>query len=161
MGGLSILRQLGSQGIEVPIAILTTSNDEEDLVSALRGGARGYLLKDMAPDALVAAIETIVAGETVVAPELAPILATAVRGGYSGSDSRTRLGRLTSRETDIISLLAEGQSNKLIAHNLGISEGTVKLHVKAVLRKLGVHSRVEAAVLAVENGMRARRSSIR
>jgi two-component system nitrate/nitrite response regulator NarL len=68
---------------------------------------------------------------------------------------------LTSRETDIISLLAEGQSNKLIAHNLGISEGTVKLHVKAVLRKLGVHSRVEAAVLAVENGMRARRSSIR
>jgi len=161
MGGLSILRQLGSHDFGVPIAILTTSNDKEDLVSALRGGAKGYLLKDMAPDALVAAIENIVAGETVVAPELAPILATAVRNDYSDSDSRTRLSRLTSRETDIISLLAEGQSNKLIAYNLGISEGTVKLHVKAVLRKLGVHSRVEAAVLAVENGMRARPAPMR
>ena len=147
--------------VDVPIAMLTTSTDEEDLVSALRGGARGYLLKDMAPDELVDALRKVVAGETVIAPELAPTLATAVRGDLPRPDRNTPLNHLTPRETDIIALLAEGQSNKLIARNLGISEGTVKLHVKAVLRKLGVHSRVEAAVLAVENGLRAKPTSLR
>ena len=155
--GLSVLRQLKRERMNVPIAVLTLSNDEHDLVSALRGGARGYLLKNITPNALVAAIESIVAGETVVAPELIPSLTDAARGKFFDSGN---LGQLTSRETDILTLLADGQSNKLIARNLGITEGTVKLHVQSVLRKLGLHSRVEAAVLGVENGLRVRQPSM-
>ncbi len=156
LDGLSVLRALRHNGGEMPIVMLTTSSDERDLVEALRSGARGYLLKDMEPDALVAALRNIVAGETVVAPDLAPVLAKVVQGHVPRGEATTPFDGLTPRETEILGLLAEGQSNKVIARNLGISDGTVKLHVKAILRKLEVHSRVEAAVMAVEHGLRAR-----
>ena len=127
-----------------------------DLIEALRAGARGYLLKDMEPDELVAALRDINAGKTVVAPNLTQILAEVVQGKSAIPDMESSpFDELTPRETEILGLLAEGQSNKVIARNLGISDGTVKLHVKAILRKLEVHSRVEAAVMAVEHGMRA------
>ncbi|MDH3714017.1 MAG: response regulator [Gammaproteobacteria bacterium] len=155
--GLSVLRQLQQKELTMPIVMLTTSSDEQDLVEALRGGARGYLLKDMEPDALVTALRQIVAGETVVAPDLAPTLAKVVQGNVPAAVTATPFDDLTPRETEILGLLAEGQSNKVIARNLGISDGTVKLHVKAILRKLSVHSRVEAAVMAVEHGLRARK----
>ena len=90
-----------------------------------------------------------------VQADLAPILARAVQG-KSDPNKKEKLNpfsHLTPRETEILGLLAEGQSNKVIARNLGISDGTVKLHVKAILRKLNVHSRVEVAVMAVENGL--------
>ena len=139
---------------EMPIVMLTTSTEETDLVESLRAGAQGYLLKDMEPDALVIALRDIVAGKTVVAPDLAPILARAVRGKDGGTPEISGpFDELTPRETEILGLLAEGQSNKAIARNLGISDGTVKLHVKAILRKLEVHSRVEAAVMAVVKGL--------
>lgn len=159
MGGLEVLRRIRQQGLEMAVVMLTTSTDERDLIESLRAGAQGYLLKDMEPDALVVALRDIVAGKTVVAPELAAVLARAVQGGETASeeeDPGDPFARLTPRETEILSLLAEGQSNKAIARNLGISDGTVKLHVKAILRKLGVHSRVEAAVMAVEMGLRQR-----
>ncbi len=149
MSGLEVLKRLQSAGAQMPIVILTTSREESDLIASLQCGARGYLLKDMEPDDLIQALRRILAGETVVAPELTVALARAVRGG----DPAPAVGgmeQLTPREREILCLLAEGQSNKVIARNLGISDGTVKLHVKAILRKLGVHSRVEAAVLAVE-----------
>ena len=153
--GLGVLRMLRDKGLEMPIAMLTTSSEESDLVESLRAGAQGYLLKDMEPDDLVLALRDIVAGKTVVAPDLAPILAKAVQGKRDGRQNEkvTPFAHLTPRETEILGLLAEGQSNKAIARNLGISDGTVKLHVKAILRKLEVHSRVEAAVMAVEHGM--------
>ena len=154
--GLSVLRKLLQAGLDMPMVMLTTSTDEHDLVEALRSGARGYLLKDMEPDALVDALTEVVAGETVVAPDLTPILAKVVQGNSSPVDRTSPFDELTPRETEILGLLAEGQSNKVIARNLGISDGTVKLHVKAILRKLDVHSRVEAAVMAVEHGLRAR-----
>jgi two-component system nitrate/nitrite response regulator NarL len=139
----------------MPISMLTTSTEERDLVEALRSGAKGYLLKDMEPDSLVVALRDIKEGKTVVAPTLTPILAKVVKGdAFNASDEKTPFEDLTPRETEILGLLAEGQSNKVIARNLGISDGTVKLHVKAILRKLSVHSRVEAAVLAVEHGMK-------
>ena len=108
----------------------------------------------MEPDELVLALRDIVAGKTVVAPDLAPILAKAVQGKSADDDEKddSPFSVLTPRETEILALLAEGQSNKTIARNLGISDGTVKLHVKAILRKLEVHSRVEAAVMAVQRG---------
>lgn len=155
ISGLEVLKQLQQNNFESPIAMLTTSNDERDLVEALRNGAKGYLLKDMEPDDVVAALREIVKGETVVAPNLTQILARVVKGEPILESEPSPIDDLTPREAEILSLLAEGQSNKVIARNLGISDGTVKLHVKAILRKLNIHSRVEAAVIAVEHGLRA------
>jgi two-component system, NarL family, nitrate/nitrite response regulator NarL len=155
INGLGVLARLNESGMTMPISMLTTSTEERDLVEALRNGAKGYLLKDMEPDSLVVALRDIVNGKTIVAPTLAPVLAKVVQGNSPNSDDNdSPFEDLTPRETEILGLLAEGQSNKVIARNLGISDGTVKLHVKAILRKLNVHSRVEAAVLAVEHGMR-------
>jgi two-component system nitrate/nitrite response regulator NarL len=157
MDGMEVLRKLRKSGFTNPVAMLTTSSDERDLVESLRSGAQGYLLKDMEPDQLVLALRDIVAGKTVVAPDLAPVLARVVQGDSIEPVKESPFAKLTPRENEILSLLAEGQSNKVIARNLGISDGTVKLHVKSILRKLGVHSRVEAAVIAVEQGMRTGR----
>ena len=155
INGLGVLELIRKHDPELPIVMLTTSTDEGDLLESLRQGAQGYLLKDMEPDELVLALRDIVSGKTVVAPDLAPILAKAVQGGgviEKEEPDDSPFSELTPRETEILGLLAEGQSNKAIARNLGISDGTVKLHVKAILRKLEVHSRVEAAVMAVEQG---------
>lgn len=157
MSGISVLRELRKQGMEMPIVMLTTSSDERDLVESLRSGAQGYLLKDMDPEELVTALRDIVKGKTVVSPDLAPTLARVVQDDGVIPPMPSPFANLTPRELEILSLLAEGQSNKVIARNLGISDGTVKLHVKAILRKLDVHSRVEAAVIAVEQGLRANR----
>jgi two-component system nitrate/nitrite response regulator NarL len=154
MTGTEVLRELRVAHPRMPIAMLTTSAEERDVIESLQAGAQGYLLKDMEPDALIAALHEIVQGRTVVAPELAGILAKAVQGEVrSGMELRDRVADLTPREQEILCHLAEGQSNKAIGRRLGISDGTVKLHVKAILRKLEVHSRVEAAVIAVERGL--------
>jgi len=159
MGGLTVLSQLKKAYSSLRVAMLTTSNDESDIVEALRSGAQGYLLKDMEPDELVVALRSIIAGETVVAPELAPILAKVVRGETIDDEKEANpFSKLTPREYEILTLLAEGQSNKVIARNLGISDGTVKLHVKAILRKLEVSSRITAAVMAVEAGIKRKAS---
>jgi two-component system, NarL family, nitrate/nitrite response regulator NarL len=154
MSGLEVLRRLRQGGLRMPIVMLTTSTEEEDLIQCLRNGAQGYLLKEMEPADLVDALEEIIQGKTVVAPHLAQLLVRVVQGQPNAIEQTAGpFDALTPREGEILALLAEGQSNKVIARNLGISDGTVKLHVKAILRKLGVHSRVEAAVLAVQHGM--------
>lgn len=152
MTGIEVLRQLRADGQTMPIVMLTTSRDESDVINSLQSGAQGYLLKDMEPDELIAALGRIVKGETVVAPELTAVLAKAVQGESSAPVPKAA-GDLTPRELEILCHLAAGQSNKVIAKELGISDGTVKLHVKAILRKLDVHSRVEAAVIAVEQNL--------
>jgi two-component system nitrate/nitrite response regulator NarL len=149
MSGLEVLQALREKGQQMPIVILTTSRVENDVIASLQCGAQGYLLKDMEPDELIRSLNEIVAGQTVVASELTMVLARAVRGEEQVK-AGSAMDKLTPREKEILCLLAEGQSNKVIARNLGISDGTVKLHVKAILRKLDVHSRVEAAVIAVE-----------
>ncbi len=151
MSGTQALRRIREAGVETPVLMLTTSNEERDLIESLRNGAQGYLLKDIDPDELVKSIHEVLAGKTVVAPELTPVLAKVVQHGNNPTLNKpTPFSELTPREFEILCHLAEGQSNKVIARNLGISDGTVKLHVKSILRKLGVHSRVEAAVIAVE-----------
>jgi len=157
MTGLDVLCELREGDVQMPVAMLTTSRDESDLVAALQCGAQGYLLKDMEPDELIEALAAIVRGETVVAKELTAVLAKAVQGEQTRVPAQSpALAELTPREREILCHLAEGQSNKVIARNLGISDGTVKLHVKAILRKLAVHSRVEAAVIAVEQNICSR-----
>jgi two-component system nitrate/nitrite response regulator NarL len=154
--GIEVLKRMRSEGMERRVAMLTTSTEEPDVIASLQAGANGYLLKDMEPDDLVAALNDIVAGKTVVASELTGILARAVRQEKAEPVREPAFSDLTPREMQILCHLAAGQSNKVIARELGISDGTVKLHVKAILRKLDVHSRVEAAVIAVERGLCSR-----
>jgi len=160
MSGLEVLQSIKQKKIKIPVVMLTTSNEEQDLVEALRNGAQGYLLKDMEPDELVSALRDIEKGKNVVAQELTDVLARMVQGDPIEAEKKeTPFSALTPRELEILCLLADGQSNKVIARNLGISDGTVKLHVKAILRKLEVHSRVEAAVIAVEQGLRQNKNN--
>ena len=148
--GVTALQMMRAEDKDVPIIILTTSDAASDLKACLRHNASGYLLKDMDPDDLVVALNKVCAGELVVSSELAATLASIVRDRDDESEEeRTSVfAELSPREMEILSHLTEGQSNKVIAKHLGISDGTVKLHVKSILKKLGLHSRVEAAVLA-------------
>jgi len=164
MTGIETLKQLRASGIGTPVVMLTMSREDADLSAALRGGAQGYLLKDIEPEELVPALEAVLHGENVVAREMVGTLARLV-GSDSGPERNTRrqaapFAELTPREREILECIADGSSNKMIARELDITDGTVKLHVKAILRKLGMRSRVEAAVSAVEHGLgRNRRKS--
>jgi len=155
MNGIETLGKLRANNVTAPILMLTMSRDDNDLRAALRGGATGYLLKDMEPEDLVPALQAAMRGDNVVAKEMVGTLARIVQGQTSEAPPRPTapFADLTPRELEILSHVAEGQSNKMIARVLSITDGTVKLHVKAILRKLSVHSRVEAAVIAVEQGL--------
>ena len=148
--GLTLLRRIRAEGIDTPALILTMSDSEADLGAALRAGVRGYLLKDMEPEDVIAAIERAARGELAVAPAMTLKLAQLLQAGSKGSDRKGLLGSLTERERQILDHLARGESNKAIARALDISHDTVKLHVRHILSKLSLSSRVEAAVFAVE-----------
>ena len=153
MGGLTVLERIKEAGVETPVLMLTTSTEDRDLIAAVRAGAQGYLLKDLEPDELIDSLGKIMEGECVIAPEMTGVLARVVQGDEPIARSDDRFSELTPREMEILCHLAEGQSNKVIARELGISNGTVKLHVRSILRKMQVQSRVEAAVRAVEEGI--------
>lgn len=146
--GIALLGDFRAAGIDVPALFLTVSNAERDLAAALRAGARGYLLKDMEPDDVVDAVRRAARGETVVAPAMTAQLVNLVDAKRNTPESL--LNQLTAREREILQHLARGASNKAIARTLNISQETVKLHVRHVLAKLNLSSRVEAAVFAVE-----------
>src|SRR5512135_448972 len=147
--GINLMQQLKSEGFTPPILILTVSEAEEDLARALRSGANGYLLKSMEPDEVVDALQRAVKGETVVAPAMTAKLISLLDNKVSSANSL--LDSLTHREREILAHLAKGGSNKAIARELDISYDTVKLHVRHILAKLNLSSRVEAAVFAVEH----------
>lgn len=163
MNGLETLVALRKEELDTPVLMLTMSRDEKDLEEALRGGAQGYLLKDMEPEELVPALNDALKGKNVVAKELIGSLTRIVQGQSTTPETSENvsslLSSLTPRESEILRHIAEGQSNKVIARELDISDGTVKLHVKSILRKLGIHSRVEAAVMAVEQGLGIKKRS--
>lgn len=148
--GLSILDQIRKEDIETPVVILTMSDSESDLASAMRLGAKGYLLKDMDPEDVVNAVRRIAAGELVVAPAMTMKLMNFLQHGQQEQVRKNSLELLTEREREILQHLARGESNKVIARTLDISYDTVKQHVRHILFKLKLASRVEAAVFAVE-----------
>ena len=148
--GLTLLRRLRAGGCDTPALFLTMSDSEADLAAALRAGARGYLLKDMEPEDVIASIARAAGGELAVAPAMTLKLAQMLQRGGKGSDRSDLLGSLTEREREILEHLSRGESNKAIARALDISHDTVKLHVRHILSKLNLSSRVEAAVFAVE-----------
>ena len=146
--GLDILAALKADDPSRRVVMLTVSDAAEDLIGAIRAGADGYLLKDMEPEQLLDRVRASLAGETVIGEALAARLASALRQEAQDSASRGRrdLTLLTEREQQVLRCLTHGQSNKHIARALSITEGTVKVHVKNLLKKLGFRSRVEAAV---------------
>ena len=148
--GLSLLRQLRAQGCDTPVVILTMSDSEDDLSAALRAGVRGYLLKDMEPEEVIAAIGRAARGEMVVASAMTLKLAQMLQSGPKGSVKSELVASLTDREREVLDHVARGQSNKVIAQALDISHNTVKLHVRHIMDKLNLRSRVEAAVFAFE-----------
>lgn len=142
------------------ILMLTVSEDENDLATALRNGASGYLLKTMEGDALTGAINLAMQGQNVIAPEMTGKLVAAYRHAAAGSVEASAspvpaspLNLLTPRELDILRAITAGASNKEIARQLTIAETTVKIHVQHILRKLDVSTRVHAAVMATESGL--------
>jgi len=171
VNGVDALPAIAEAAPAAKVLMLTVSEDEQDLAAALRAGAAGYLLKTIEGDALAAAIRRAMRGEHVVAEEMTGKLVAAFRdaataGAASGglppaspsapavvSGEASPLASLSPRERDILRGIARGESNKVIARELGIAETTVKIHVQHVLRKLDVSSRVQAAVLATSHGL--------
>jgi len=153
LDGLAMLEQLRKEGCTTPVVVLTMSDSEVDLSNAMRAGVRGYLLKDMAPEEVVDAIRRVAAGELVVAPTMTVKMIEMLRGEQPGQEPKNSLKLLTEREREILQLLSLGESNKAIALTLKISYDTVKQHVRHILNKLNLSSRVKAAVLfAKEQG---------
>jgi len=159
VNGVDALPALRQAAPAARIMMLTVSEDEADLAAALRGGACGYLLKTMEGDALVAAIRRAMSGANVVAEAMTDKLVAAYRDAAApspvteASAPASPIEQLSPRERDILRGIARGASNKEIARDLGIAETTVKIHVQHVLRKLGLSSRVQAAVLATAQSL--------
>jgi len=154
--GIDILAALKEEDPSRRVVMLTVSDAPEDLIGAIRAGADGYLLKDMEPEDLLGRVRAALSGTTVIGDALAGRLAAALRQeAHDESRGPKRdLRELTEREQAVLRCVADGMSNKLIARTLNITEGTVKVHVKHVLKKLSFRSRVEAAVWAAEQGLR-------
>jgi two-component system nitrate/nitrite response regulator NarL len=153
LDGIAMLEQIRSEGCTIPTVILTMSDSETDLSNAIKAGARGFLLKDMAPEDVVDAIRRVAAGEMVVAPSMTVKMIDMLKGKQPGAEPKHSLNLLTEREREILQLLSRGESNKAIAQTLSISYDTVKQHVRHILNKLNLSSRVKAAVLfAKEQG---------
>lgn len=163
--GVDALPSLREAAPGARVLMLTVSEDEQDLADALKAGAAGYLLKTIEGDALAAAIRRVMSGESVLAQEMTSKLVAAFQGASNAvrpaaipasaaaPATSSLLGSLSPREREILRGIARGASNKEIGRELGIAETTVKIHVQHVLRKLDVSSRVQAAVLATENGL--------
>ena len=150
MNGIDTLKAIRDTGLDCRVVILTVSDSADDLVAAIRSGADGYLLKDMEPEDLLGAIDQTLNGSTVIGERLNGLLARAIR--EEATAGQRDGASLTKREQEILQGLAQGLSNKLIARSLDITEATVKVHVKNLLKKLGFRSRLEAAVWAVGRG---------
>ena len=146
LNGIETLKRLRDKGYSGKILLFTVSDVEHDVRDAMRFGADGYLLKDMEPELLIDRLREALQGELVVSPALTTVLAQALRAPQSASSLD-----LTDRERQVLKMIAGGLSNKMVGNKLGITEGTVKVHVKHLLHKLGLRSRVEAAVWAMEN----------
>ena len=147
LGGIETLKRLRDLDLDARVVMLTVSDNEEDVVAALRAGADGYLLKDMEPEEILLALERVNQGRIALSERLTELIARALRE----EPRPTHFGAagLTPREVEILGLLERGCSNKLIARELDLSVGTVKVHVKHILKKLRLKTRVEAAVWAV------------
>lgn len=146
LSGLDTLRAMRDEEITSRVVILTVSDARQDVVALLKAGADGYLLKDTEPEILLAQLEEVMSGKQILSEPLRPFLENL----YETDHLQEKLESLTRREMQILREIAKGMSNKQVASVLHISEGTVKVHVKSLLKKLDAQSRVEAAVMYLE-----------
>lgn len=152
MNGIEATRQIRARFPQVKVLVLTTYDDDEWLFDAIRAGASGYLLKDTPREKVVEAIRGTVSGRSFVDPAVAGKLLQQVASRQSQPASLLT-EKLTERELDVLRLLAHGLTNAEIAAQLHLSEGTVRNHVSAILEKLGVSDRTQAAVIAIQHGL--------
>ncbi|HST38101.1 MAG TPA: response regulator transcription factor [Conexibacter sp.] len=151
--GIEAIRRLRVAGSRSQALVVTTFDDDDYLVRALRAGAAGFVLKAIAPERLAEAVRTVARGDALLDPAVTRRLVERFLGHPAlGDETRERLAELTERERDVLRELARGGSNAAIGRALHLSEATVKAHVTQVLSKLGVGSRVQAVVFAYESG---------
>jgi DNA-binding NarL/FixJ family response regulator len=150
MDGIAVLGELGARGIGARVLVLTSGNDPAQVSLAVRSGASGFLYKDVDPDALVRAIRAVHDGNVLLAPGAAGMLVPG-SPGPDGLPGRGGISALTTREREVLDQVARGRSNREIARLLRVSEKTVKTHVSAILAKLGVQDRTQAALYAVRH----------
>lgn len=150
LSGAKVIDKLRTDGVESRILVFSVSDDQNDIYKAARFGADGYLLKDMEPERLLDAIRRSAKGERVVSEEVRDTFRSALEE-WLPDNIDPRIRDLTEREKDVLRLIAKGFSNKHIAQSLEIAEGTVKVHVKRLLSKLNMKSRVAAAIFALEH----------
>lgn len=143
LSGLDTLKALRAEGVDARIVILTVSDAKNDIFALIDAGADGYLLKDTEPEVLLSQLKLIANGEVVLSESIKNLL-------LERHSAQSPLDSLTDREMGVLQLIATGLSNKQIAGKLFISEDTVKVHIRNLLRKLNVHSRVAATVLYLE-----------
>ena len=151
LSGLEAMQLIVEDMPEVAVLMLTVSEDAEDLATALKNGARGYLLKNIEADYLTQAIKRAAAGEPVIAEAMTAKLIMQFRSGMNAPPLAEK-EKLTPRERETMVCVARGESNKEIARNLNVAESTVKIHIQNILKKLNLSSRVQIAVYAVERG---------
>lgn len=153
--GIQATRAIREALPETHIIMLTISEEDEDLFSAIKAGARGYLTKNVESDQLIKAIHLLMEGETVITHSMASKLLTEFGQIAKKVDTppQSALKPLTQRENDILKLLTKGESNKEIANTLNISEHTVKIHLKNILKKLHMNNRIQAAIYAYQHGL--------
>ncbi|WP_255955696.1 response regulator [Streptomyces odontomachi] len=154
MDGIEATRQIVASGSAARVLMLTTFDEDEHVLAALRAGASGFLLKEMESTELVAAIRAAVRGDTLLAPGLTGrLLERFLRTAPDGPTTPPALAGLSAREIEVLTLIGQALSNAEIARRLSLSEATVKRHVAAVLRKLGLRDRVQAVVAAYDHGL--------
>jgi len=150
--GVDVLRELQASGDPCPAIVLTTFDDDELLLEAVKAGAKGYLLKDVSLEALTGAIRAVAAGETLIRPAVTERVLRGLEHIGRDFDTLSPPDPLTKRELEILRLMAGGYSNREIAGALGTAEGTVKNHASSILSKLGVRDRTRAVLTALERG---------
>lgn len=148
LSGIDTLIALRQTGIKSKIVIFSVSDNESDVLQTLKFHADGYILKDSEPEEVIEKINQAIKGEIVISPPLTQIL---IRSLQTKKQETSPFEHFTERELEHLKLIANGKSNKYIANILGITEGTVKVHVKNLLKKLGLKNRVEAAIWAIEH----------
>jgi len=151
VSGIEATRAIAEVVPTTKILMLTVSDEEEDLYDAIKAGANGYLLKEISIEEVATAIRTVVSGQSLISPSMASKLLSEFTNLAKKADERQAapMPRLTERELEVLKLVAQGMSNREIAGELFISENTVKNHVRNILEKLHLHSRMEAVVYAV------------
>ncbi|MBI4670669.1 MAG: response regulator transcription factor [Chloroflexi bacterium] len=147
-GGLNVVQKIAAISPVTKIVMLTASEEEDDVVQALKAGARAYIVKGVAARELKSILRAVHSGEAYVTPTLAAALLSDYKDAASGKKQKGPLDDLTEREREILEFVANGKSNKEIAAALFLSEKTVKHHMTNILQKLHVRNRVEAALLA-------------